>query len=789
MALLMLGGMATCARADETLFDLDIIRARGFDPRIAAQFKDGARFPAGETRVLLTVNGRVYGKVTAQFDERGQLCVTDVFLHQAKLKAPARLRRETHDSGSCTTVNEVWPQGTITLQPGENSLSLVIPADAILDNTDYAAWEHGGSGGVLNYNGQYMTSRSPSGNFDFWLMQTEAGFNTDDWIVRSSQSWNQFSESGRFRHQSAWAQHTLYNAKSLLRIGRFTLTGSGLGVGRIQGVQMTPEAALYKNAGAAVVSGIADTPSVIEIRQQNILLYSTTVPSGPFNLKGFSLLNAHTDLHVTQTGTDGKSRQYTVPFAAYLTNGTTVTSGIAWGIGRWDQEGSNAHPFLASLSKGWQLLPRLGVQTDVLYSPHYRALGVSSNTSLPTGQALALASSLTSAPSHQGMLNTLSISQSLGDNVNLGVNASYQNMGYREFSESIMRADSGARNRAQYGPVLSGYHENLGSFSLSWTRSTQSDGSHNDYAQLGWSRQISKSYLSVTAGRNNSGLNNRREDSLYVSLQIPLAENTSVSNWMNYTGQNTRYGSRFNRRESADTNWNMSVEHSRNENSNAFSAAVNQVTPWSQLSSNISYDSEQHRSLAIQSSGAVVLHNSGLLLSPWRVADTFGVVRVGQQKNVRIETTAGRVRTNQKGYAVLPSLQGWGTSSLQLDTTSLGKTTDVNNAWESLSVARGSVSQVNFSVVSTRRVLLSVRDSLGNFLPARAGVYDSTGSFITVTSENGTLFIPDAHPGMQLEVELPTQDSCAITLTDLPERAADTPGLYETASAVCQPLS
>lgn len=777
------GGALPAAFAEKVTFDMDIIRDRGFDPNIATQFQDGARFLQGETQVSLLLNGHARGKVLALFDAQGELCVTKTLLRQAGLRTPLIFSPDDN----CLTVTSLWPQGEVTAQPDTNTLILILPEDAVSDRSNYDDWEHGGLGGVLNYNAQYLTSQAANSRYSFWQMPTEAGFNVNDWVVRSSQTWSRSDDDAtRFRHQSAWAERTLYGMKSRLRTGRFTLSGNGLGVGRILGLQVTPETALYKNVGVAVVTGIADSSSVIEIRQSGVLLHSTTVPPGPFTLNDFSLLNTHTDLQITQVGSDGHQQQYTIPFSAYLTGGSTVTPGIAWGLGRWDQEGYDQHPFVSTLSRGWQVLPRLGVQTDFLYSTHYQALGLTTATQLGE-QSVSLNSVLMSGASHHGVMNSLSVSRALGERASVSLSASTQSNGYRDFSESMQKNDNGPRNQTQYGPSVNWYNDLLGSFALSWTRSTVSDGSHSDYAQLGWTRRVGEGYLSVTAGRNNGGLNNRRQDSIFVSWQMPLSKKTTLSSWINHSNADTRYGSRLARRESADTNWNISVEHARDANKNAFSAGVNQITSWSQLNGNASYDSKRYRSLSLQSSGSVVLHEHQLLLSPYRTGDTFAVVKAGQQAGVRIDTSSGTVRTNNRGYAVVPSLSSWGTSTLQIDTTSLKKNVDVTNGWAELSVARGAVRDVNFRIVSTRRVLVSVQDAAGQRLPARMAVYDLEGNFITVTSDNGTIFIPDAQPDMTLIVEQESRGTCRLVLSGLPAQLSEDPGLYETAEAVCQP--
>lgn len=777
-------GIAT-AQSRNIIFDTEVIRNRGFDPRIATQFQTDNRFPEGTTRVDLILNGHPHGQVTAKFGAEGNLCVTASLLREAGLRLPGKLPFDT--SRNCIKSSELWPRSEITLHPDTNTLEMLVPENAVADQTDYTDWEHGGTAGMLNYTGQYLVSQASASRFSFWQMQTEAGFNANDWIVRSSQDWTHSDDTVRFRHHSLWAERTLYDLKTRFRTGLFTLSGNTLGVGRILGAQFTPENALYKNSGVAVVTGIAGTPSVVEIRQSGVLLNSTTVPAGPFTLSNFALLNTHTDLQVNMTGSDGLRQEYSVPAPAYMAGGSRVTPGMAWGIGRWEQEGYRQHPMVMTFSRGWQASPRLGIQTDFLYSPHYQSAGITSD--IPSGrQAFSFSSVLMTAGEHHGAMSSLSFSRTLAENVSLNLNGALRNSGYRDFSETMVSDEGGTRNHLQYGSAVSWYHALAGSFSLSWTRSEYRDGRHSDYAQLGWTRKAGKGYLSITASRNEGSINHRREDMLYASWQMPLGEATSISTWVNNRGKDTRYGTRLTRRETRDTSWNISADHSRNDGASSLSAGVNHLTSWSQLSGNASYDSERYRSLSLQGSGAAILHKKGLILSPYRIEDTFAVVQAGRQEGIRIDTTSGVVRTDRDGYAVVPSMAAWNKSALQIDTVSLKNNMDVINGIEEIAVARGAVREVNFGIVSTRRVLVKAQDVSGQPLPGRMGVYDDLNKFITVTGDDGTLFIPDARPEMKLLVSLSEGRQCMMALTALPSRVQPDAGLYETTEAICRPV-
>lgn len=780
--------LAAClpALADttEVEFDTDTLQARGLDPRLAEEFRRGARFPAGMNRVKLMVNGQDRGKANVRFTPEGEACLTGALARQGQLTWPGGETEVTPER--CVTAGSLWPQADVRALPGDGTLELFVPEGAILNGEDYLSWEHGGHGVLLNYSAQYMKSRSTLSDLSYRQVQTEAGFNVADWIVRSTQNWSDFSEGSEFRHQNAWVQKTLYDHKSVLQAGRINLAVGATGGGRVLGMQVTPETALYGKAGAAVVTGIADDTSVVEIRQQNVLLHRTSVPQGPFALRGFTLLNLTSDLVVTVVNSDGSRREYSVPPAVYRTGESTVRPGLSWGFGRWDQDGYREHPWVGALSAGWQLMPRLGIQSDAFVAKAYQALNLSTDTLLPGGQGIAAGVTASRAKEKNGLLASASVSQPLPGEVSLSLNGSWQSDTYREFTETLSESQESVRNRAQFGPAVSWSHPWVGSTSLSWVRSLTSDGRHSDYAQLGWTRRIGGAYLSVTAGRSTDSVNGRQEDRVYASLQIPLGKNGSLTGYVHNSGNQTRYGSRYTWRQSQRMNGSVSAEQSRPDGKRSFSGTVNTVTPWTQLSGNVSTNSDKTRSVSLQSSGGVLLSDGDVLFSPYRITETFGTVSVDGMSGVRVETPAGPVWTNRKGKAVLPSLSGWQTSTVSLDATSLNKGSDVVNGYEEVRLARGAVSRVGFAVVSTRRVLIRVTDTRGGRLPPRATVYNDQGQFMSVTSEDGTVFISDARPGMVLEIEAPS-GSCRLSLSGLPAQRPENTGLYEELTAVCRP--
>lgn len=781
---------------DDVVFDSDTLRSFGLDTSLATQFRHGATFPEGLSGVTLTVNGVNRGRVRARFDDKGRLCPDAELLRQAGLHIPAGLPETAEDqSGVCVNLRDTWPQFTERADPADNTLALIVPAQALDPQIDSSSWQHNGVAGLLNYTTQALISHNPVSNMRYWQVQTEAGFNAHDWIIRSNQNVYHFGEETRADFQNAYAQRTFTSLKSTLTAGQIPLSGGLFGVGQVLGFQMSPEQGLYGGDGAAVVTGIANSPSVVEIRQLNIPIYHTTVPAGPFSLTGFNLLNTRNDLMVSVTGTDGSVQQYTVPSSSYARAGAVVTPGTTWGIGRYDQRGATSHPLVGVIARGFQPMARLGVQTGALVSADMQAFGLAFATITPwqTGISLQNTLSRTRAQNgengHQGLLTSLTLSQPLADTVSVSLNASHQGSGYREFSETLTRDNEQySRNKDQIGGGLTWSNALLGSFSLGAGRSTQTRGGATSWAQLSWGRQFGPATLNITASRNynnNDIPNQHHEDQIYVSLSLPLGRRTSSTSTVSRSQGVTRYGTRINQQLSQDRNWSLSVDRNATRDQNSVGGTFNAVTPWTSLSGGLSADSTQNRSASLQTRGSLVVHSGGLTAAPYYVGDTFAIARVGKNGGIRIQTPAGPVWTNNKGYAVIPSLNSFQNSSVDIDMRTLGRRLDVVNGTREIAPARGSVSNITFDMVTTRRVLVSVKTATGQILPPGLAVYNRAGTFLTVTDDDGGLFLTDAHPGMVLSIE-PPSGICHITLSNLPPEPPATAELYETDSAICR---
>lgn len=778
----------TAPSRENLTFDTGVLKGLGIDPSIAELFRHAPRFLPGESTVILTVNGNVRGRVKVRFDDTGVLCADRTFQRQAGLVSPPGY----DDIINCFDLRQAWPQADVHPEPGDGKVALVVPPEAIsAAGNDQGNWQHGGVAGMLNYDTQYLRSSGGGSTLNFGQFATEVGLNAGDWIARSRQIFSRFNNKNSVIHQSAYAQRSFVGIKKVLQVGQVSPSNSLFGTGQVLGFQVFPESTLTMGqGGAGLVEGVAETQSVVEVRQSGMLVYSTIVPAGPFRLQGFSLLNTRTDLVVTLTGSTGQARQFTVPAATLLMRAPQVSSGLSFGAGYLEQQGGKS-PLVGTLATGWQLTPFTSLNAGLLGAMPYRAGTMRLDTSLLDLTRLSLQNTLAQDAEHGNIGTQLSaiVNHSLSERLSVHINGLQQTSGYRELSDALQdeaynSAGIQSRSRYQWGSGISWAMDVLGSFSLSWARSTRFDGNHSDYLRGGWSRQIGRAYLGVSLEHNSATFNDQVDDRLYVSFSMPLGEGRDINSYLNKDKRSARTGIHYSDRASQGRGWSIASDRDLHNKHTSVSGNLNFATPASQLSAGLHRDNDSYTSWSVHASGATVFHEGGITLSPYRVADTFGIARVGKESGVRLSTPAGPVWTDGRGYAVLPTLNSYRRSGIQLDTRSLAKNVDIGNAWQETEMARGAIGRVDFEVIRTRRVMLETKMTDGKPLPYGASVFDDSGKLVTVVGEGGNIFVPDAASGTVLEVQNSGKTLCTMTL-NLPEYL-DTLGLYENTTAVCQ---
>lgn len=768
-----------------TSFDKKTLQQRGIDPAMAALLLDAPRFIAGQHPVTLTVNGQRRGRADVTINADGDVCFDRALLDAANLSVPAALPL---NDKRCFDVPGIWPQMIIEQDPANLGLSLIVPTDAIRPaSRDFAGYQTGGFAGLLNYDINSLYNLNGDQSSRYMSANTEVGFNAGDWIVRSRQVQTWQDDVARTSHLAAYAQRTFASHETVLQAGQINLYNPVLAGARITGIQLMTEQALHVERQTALIEGIAHSQAQIEIRQNGSLIHSTVVPAGPFSLNDVRRLNNRSDVEVTVKEDDGSERRFTVP-AAMLGIGLPAPGfSLAAGQVRSTGDTPDGNPWV--ISGGWSgaLHPQLLLSAGLTGAADYRAAGASLGF-LPSTetqiQTTLLSAQATGSESAKGAQADLSVSHRFNHQWSLNGGGSYRTFGYRELEDTFFD-DSKSRYRDQQSAALAWSHPNLGAISAGISRSSSFDGQGSNRALASWGTKLAGVSVSATAQWQVSG-SDRRDDSVYLNLSLPLGESRRARTWVRNTGGEYRSGVGLNERVNDQFGYRVGVEHDTRDKQVQSSAGVSLLPRYSQLDLSYTRADAERSSYMIGARGAAVLHGGGLTLSHYPVRDTFALLSVGDQDSIKVTTPSGPVWTDWQGQAVVSHVTAYGRSAVEVDTRSLARNVDINNGLAVISAGRGAVDKVEFGVTLTRRALLKVTTSDGVAVPRGAMVNTADGEFVTLVQDGGLVFLPNVLATGVLWITTPGMDRCQLEF-ELPAKA-DTQAYYETATAQCRAL-
>ncbi|WP_211445222.1 fimbria/pilus outer membrane usher protein [Collimonas humicola] len=788
-------GVYADATAGSQGFDLDTLRARGLAVEVAELFSEGKRFLPGPQQIKLMVNGVRLGRAQAEFSRSGALCMDRQFLARAHIAIPEKV-----DANACIDLEAAFPQTIIHLRPSQEEVELIVPQEALRPAAAAdSAGTHtsGGKAALLNYDLLYMTNRYGGSSNNTLQVSTEAGVNVNDWILRSRQNYSYSNGVAEFNHLDAYVQKTLIERKSVFQIGQINVNGSLFATPNLLGVQLFPEGALLRQAATRVkVEGIAQTQARVEVKQHNVLLYSTIVPPGPFSLSDIALNNANIDLQVTVFEANGGEHGFTVPASSFAIGftpkekGYSLAFGKPWNYGDDSEQGSNN--WLLTAMADFPMGSRLNVSGAGLLANGFYAAGTQL-TGMPV-RGLELGISTLFSHSAEENTNGMQMMLSTGTQMTevLTLNASYaiQTQGFRNFSDIGKRyatttypqdeAILPARAQQQASFNLSYNHRLFGGISMGYSQFQGFAGDNSRRVNLRWAKAIKNAHVSLNVERAGGS---SRDTAVYAALSMPFGSK-SVSASVSSNNRRQRAGMTMNERVSDFLGYSLATETDDQSRQVATSANLSLLPKYLQSSVGWSRYGANSTSMSARVTGGAVLHDKGFTLSPYPVRDTFTVLSVANIGDVKIQTPQGPVWTDAAGYAIAPAMPAYADGRLELISKSLPKNADIKNGLYVLGMGRGAVGKVDFDVIQTRRVLLKLRDQQGQPLTKSNAVFNQQDQWISSVGNHGDVFLSWQQVQGPLKVTNGQGQSCIVNVI-LPEQVPKN-AFYENAEAVCR---
>src|SRR5471032_2336539 len=396
---------------DEVSFDNMYLRGDAGSAVDTSRFTRGNAVTPGTYSVDLIVNGARLAREDIRFvSTDGKLgskpCFSRALLQRAGVdlaKADAAAGHgassSTATAETCEELGAIVPGATVDFDFTQQTLELSVP-QAFMKNSARGyvppeQWDQGVNGGFLSYNANtYHTAGSGVGSSQSYL-GLSAGVNIGAWHIRHQSSVSAATgQKTQFDNIATYPQRDITKLGSQLTVGDASTTGEIFDGVSFRGVQLATDDRMLPESMrgyAPVVRGTAET----------------NVAPGPFEISDLYSTGYGGDLVVTVTEADGRSKEFTVPFASVaqlLRPGVTRFSATA---GQLRNDSLDTKPVFGQFTIQRGLTNTVTAYGGVVASSGYGAMNVGGALNTGIGAfSMDVTGAFTSIPNAQSMHGT-----------------------------------------------------------------------------------------------------------------------------------------------------------------------------------------------------------------------------------------------------------------------------------------------------------------------------------------------------------------------------------------------
>jgi len=732
-------------------------------------FEDGAGQPPGIYHVDIYLNNDFQDTRDVEFslqkdasgNESLQPCLSVAALQEMGVKT-ALFPTLGDKNAKCATLSAI-PQANAEFRFSGQQLLLSIPQMAVPQSARGAVpetqWDNGIPAFLLNYsvNGANNYARSGNGrDNDSQYANLRPGINIGPWRLRNYTTWSRDSNGqDKWDTVYTYASRSIISLKSQLMMGDSTSPSDVFDSVPFRGAQLASDDDMLPDSQkgyAPVVRGIARTNAQVIIRQNGYIIYQSYVSPGAFEINDMYPTGGSGDLYVTIKEADGSEHITVVPFASLpvLQREGRLKYSVTGGQYRsYDHHVDNTAFSQGTLIYG---LPKgFTAYGGSQVANHYQsvALGVGKNL----GDLGAVSTDVTQAWSdiqNQSKDNGQSWRVRYSKNiVQTGTNFAiagyrYSTSGYYSLQEVLdsWRDDSNntplllerRRNRSEL-TISQNLGESAGSLSVSWVsedywnsdRTMRSIGAGYNNSWNGVSYGLNYSYNENSSASNSSahGRVYDRDQIFSLNINVPFSV-FQPNTWATYTLNTSKKGNTTQTvglngtaLEGNNLSWSAQEGYGSQGAGNSGNLNADYRGTYGEVIGGYAYDDNSQR-LNYGVQGGVIVHENGLTLGQ-PMSETVALVAAPGASGVSVGNQTG-VKTDWRGYAVVPYTTPYRKNSVQLSAESLPDNVELALTDQTVVPTRGAVVRANFSASVGQRALMTILRTGGAPVPFGAMV-------------------------------------------------------------------
>ncbi len=745
----------------------------------------------GRYWVDIQVNYRFLGRRELQFElspdgERLLPCLSAELLEEFGVRLDSLAEPELLQN-TCVDLATLIPSAKTELDGSALRLDVSIPQIVMrrdmIGQIGPEHWDYGINAAFVNYQASAQQGRSKhSGSTSSQDLYLNSGLNLGPWRLRSNQSLRQDEYGERsWSRAYAYAQRDLPGMNANLTVGETSTPGDAFKTLPLKGVVLRSDQGMLPDVlqgYAPIIRGVALSRAKLEILQNGYPIYSTYVSAGPYEIDDLSTAGGSGELEVVLTEADGQVRRFTQP---YSTLGNLLREGT-WrysaSLGRYNAATHLEEPLLwqgtLALGTNWGSTLYGGLMASEFYQAGNagvaRDLGSIGALSFDVTHSRAEIDTFDTA-STQGMSYAVKYGKAFQSRTNLRfAGYRYSTEGYRDFDEAVRQRsrDTGYQG-SRRSRLEASIYQNIGQQSSLNLTLSQEDYWRSDYERRQFQFNFNTHHQGISynlfASQSLKDRNSVSDRQLGLSVSMPLDFGRSSSATFDVQKSGDTFSQRASLTGTADEsrlNYRASLTRDSLDQQSA-SLAVGYQIPQGSLGAGLTQGND-YRSLSLNANGALLLHADGIELGPY-LGETAGLVEVPGIAGVGVANASG-VRTNERGYALVPYLQPYRVNQITLETDQLGPEVEIENGASQVVPRRGAVVKTRFEARKISRLLITGHTAAGLALPFGAHVSNSEGETIGVVGQAGQVMLATSAEPQRLDVRWgdEAEHSCQMSI-------------------------
>lgn len=715
-------------------------------------------------------------------------CLTPEQVNKLALKDLAR-EKINHLSESCLDIATI---PGVEMNNHEGMLDITVPqAWMKYNDPDWVPperWNNGIPGLLVDYSltGQSVHSFRSNENTNSLSGYGQAGFNVGAWRFRSEYQANYTEQRSELDWNQFYAYRPLPSLAAKATVGEVYLDSQVFDSVRFTGINLKSDERMLPPAlqgYAPEIRGIAKGNAKVTVSQNQRIIYQTTVPAGPFTIQDLrSSVRGTLDVKVEEQ--DGSVSEFQVDTAnlPYLTRPGYTRYNTSIGVAsRNDHKLQGPAFYVGDFSRGmsnaWSLYGGL-----FLAGEPYQAWSLGVGRDLNNFGTLATditqsRSKVADESAKQGYSFKLSYAKTFDQYQSSITFAGYRfsQKTFRTFSqyldERYQQYDSIGREKEMYTITA---NKTFWADDPDWVTSMFLTYTHQNY----WDRKAQQRY-GITVGRpfrigNIRGIssnlslwrslyNGNRNDTIALSVSVPLGESRWIGWDMQHTGNRTTNLASYSNSQDMNNLWRVRAGMGQNEKA-AFDGYYQHRSGVSDITGSVNYQAGNFLSAGGSVRGGVTAtqygaaaHNSSATLDTARVVvDTAGIANV--------PLNGKQAWSNRFGIAVVPDVVSYNSFDTRVDVDALGDDIEASKAISTDTLTEGAIGFQRFSVVRGQKLMTTITRPDGSFPPFGAEILNKDGISVAMVMEQGLTWLAGVNPQEKLSATWQGKRQCEITL-------------------------